>query len=106
VTDQDRPQRLEADTLARTARRVRPHSHAARVLRAYLTGRALIDHDAYRLAGFPTGRTSHQRCSDLRDLGLIERTPQRGLTPTGHSAWKSTITAAGVRCLARLDALT
>jgi hypothetical protein len=94
VTDQDRPQRLEADTLARTARRVRPHSHAARVLRAYLTGRALIDHD------------SHQRCSDLRDLGLIERTPQRGLTPTGHSAWKSTITAAGVRCLARLDALT
>jgi hypothetical protein len=73
------------------------------VLRSYKHHIPLIDHDAYSLAGFPGGRTSHQRCSDLRDAGLIERTGERGTTPSGKGAYKCAITAKGMEYLAKID---
>lgn len=95
----DLPRRQEPDTPEATARRMHLRSQCLTVLRAYSSGRELIDHDAYRLAGFPPGRTSHQRCADLRVLGWIERTGARGKTPSGHSAWMSRITELGRRVL-------
>jgi hypothetical protein len=95
--------RYDPDTSHATARRIKITSQARRVLRAYaITGRELTDHDAYRLVGFPTGRTSHQRCSDLRDWGFIERTT-RGLSPSRHSAWQCRITELGVRFLMKME---
>jgi hypothetical protein len=73
------------------------------VLRAYSRGQPLLDHDAYRLAGFPPGRTSHQRCSDLRDAGFIERTGERGRTPSGKAGYLCKITAKGIDYLIALD---
>lgn len=90
--------RYDPDTSKETARRISYWSQAVRVLRAYAsTGRELTDHDAYRLAGFPVGRTSHQRCSDLRDKGYIVITGNRGLTPSRHSARLCKITELGMR---------
>lgn len=91
--------RHDPDTSKDTARRVKIRSQALIVLRAYASGRELIDHDAYRLAGFAPGRTSHQRCSDLRYWGWIERIKDRGATPYGSSAYKSRITPKGMRVL-------
>lgn len=91
--------RTDPDTSWRTARRIKMTSQAARILRAYASNRELIDHDAYRLSGFKPGRTSHQRCSDLRVWGFIERTGNRGMTPSGHSAYASKITELGYRWL-------
>jgi hypothetical protein len=96
--------RYDPDTAQETARRIKLLSQAVTVLKAYaITGRELTDHDAYRLAGFPPGRTSHQRCSDLRYLGYIARTGKRGLTPSGHSAWTCRITEVGIRFLMKLE---
>jgi hypothetical protein len=90
--------RYDPDTSHATARRIKMTSQAARVLRVYATtGRELIDHDAYRLAGFPAGRTSHQRCSDLRYWGFIDRTGNRGMTPSGNGAYLCKITELGIR---------
>jgi hypothetical protein len=91
--------RYDPDTSKGTARRIKIRSQCLRVLRGYASGRELIDHDAYRLAGFPPGRTSHQRCSDLRDWGWIERTGARGRTPYGHSGLMCRITDLGRRVL-------
>ena len=96
------PRRHEPDSEKDTARRIDLWTQYVRVLRAYATGRELVDHDAYRLAGFPAGRTSHQRCSDLRTLGLIERTGDRGRTPSGHSGFLCRITERGTRFLAEI----
>jgi hypothetical protein len=96
--------RLDPDTSKETARRIKILSQATTVLKAYaITGRELIDHDAYRLAGFPTGRTSHQRCSDLRYWGYIEPVGKRGLTPSGHTAQLCRITELGIRYLLKLE---
>jgi hypothetical protein len=96
--------RHDPDTSKDTARRIRMHSQAERVLRAYaITGRKLTDHDAYRLVGFPTGRTSHQRCSDLRDGGLIAWTGERALSPSRHSARTCRITELGLRFLLKIE---
>jgi hypothetical protein len=71
-------------------------AQALRVLLSYhQTDRALLDHDAYRLAGFSANRFSHQRCSDLRTKGLIERTGARAETPSGHSGYVCRITHFG-----------
>lgn len=78
---------------------MRIRSQTLRVLRAYSANHELIDHDAYRLAGFDAGRTSFQRCADLRILGWIARTGGRGRTPSGHSAWLSRITPLGMQVL-------
>jgi hypothetical protein len=100
LTGEHHARRYDPDTSKETARRIRLHAQMMVVLKSY--GRhphlALIDHDAYRLAGFPPGRTSHQRCSDLRARGYIER-DGRGQTPSGHSAYKCKITAAGMKLL-------
>jgi hypothetical protein len=96
--------RYDPDTSRDTARRIRILSQATTVLKAYaITGRELLDHDAYRLAGFPVGRTSHQRCSDLRAWGYIERTGKRGLTPSGHTGHLCRITELGIRYLLKLE---
>lgn len=90
--------RYDPDTSHRTARRIKLRSQAIRVLNVYVrTGRDLCDFEAYRLAGFPPGRTSHQRCSDLRDWGLIYRTGERGQTPSGNSAHRCRASELGVR---------
>jgi hypothetical protein len=65
------------------------------ILRAYACGLALTDHDAYRLAGFPP-TLARQRCSDLRHAGFIERTGDRGATPSGKAAFLCRITQAGL----------
>jgi hypothetical protein len=96
--------RYDPDTSKATAARIRILSQATRVLKAYaITGRELTDHDAYRLAGFPPGRTSHQRCSDLRWWGFIERVGKRGLTPSGHTGHLCRITELGIRFLLKLE---
>lgn len=72
---------------------------ARRVLRSYLfSGRPLIDHEACRMAGFNDAVT-HQRCSDLRHAKFIERTADKGLTPSGKAAYKCRITDRGVTYL-------
>ena len=96
--------RYDPDTSKETARRIAYPSQAAKVLRAYaVTGRELTDHDAYRLVGFPPGRTSHQRCSDLRDWKFIEPTGNRALSPSRNSARTCRITELGVRFLLKLE---
>jgi hypothetical protein len=94
--------RYDPDTSKDTARRIALWSQCVKVLRSYADGRELLDHDAYRIAGFPPGRTSHQRCSDLRDQGWIARTGKRGRTPSGHSGYLCAITAKGTAYLAKI----
>lgn len=68
----------------------------AHILRAYASGLAITDHEAYRRVGLDNGgRFTHQRCSDLRQNGYIVRLKDRGLTPSGNSAFLSRITAKG-----------
>lgn len=96
--------RFDPDTSKETARRIRIMSQAVKVLKAYaITGRELTDHDAYRLAGFPPGRTSHQRCHDLRYWGYVALTGRRALSPSRHSARTSIITELGMRFLLKLE---
>jgi hypothetical protein len=70
--------------------------HAFVVLGAYRHGHHLIDHEAYERVNFKAAR---QRCSDLRRWKLIERTGERGITPSQKSAYKCRITAAGLNYL-------
>lgn len=60
-------------------------------LRAYRGGNSMTDHDACRICN----RDIHQRCSDLRMIGFIVPTGERGITPYGKSAQKCRITEAG-----------
>jgi hypothetical protein len=69
---------------------------ALRVLWSYDGGAHLLDHRAYELAGLE----GHQRCSDLRATGLIERIMingvlQRGRMPSGKAGYLCRITPAG-----------
>lgn len=66
------------------------------ILRAYASGRAMIDHDAYAAAGYSPNARDGQRCSDLRHAGFIERTGARGTTPSGKGAHLCRITARGL----------
>ena len=76
-------------------------AQAFTVLTAYRTGRELLDHDAYRLVGLGSAdRLAHQRCSDLRAAGLIERTGNRGQTPSGKAGYLCAITDLGRAYLA------
>ena len=68
-------------------------------LRTYRHGNAMIDHDAGRLCN----RDVHQRCSDLRRKGYIERDGTRGITPSLKSAYRCRITALGSAFLAFID---
>lgn len=91
----------DPDTSHEAAEQLNITAQAIRVLQAYATGDELIDHEAYRIVGFPPGRTSHQRCSDLRDRGYIARTGERRLTPSGKAAYVCRITEAGIGFLRR-----
>ena len=73
---------------------------AWRVLQAYATGRELLDHDAYELVGFGPNARDGQRCSDLREAGLIARTGNRGVTPSGKGAALCRITEEGKNFIA------
>lgn len=73
------------------------------ILRAYRNGKPMIDHDAYALAGFGPNARDGQRCSDLRQHGYIERTGERGLTPSGKAGYLCRITDAGLAYLARME---
>lgn len=84
----------DPDTSQETAESIDVTRQALRVLFAYAGGKALLDHEAYRLVGFPEGRTSHQRCSDLRERGMIVRVGQ-GTTPFGKPAQLCRITDRG-----------
>jgi hypothetical protein len=74
---------------------------ALRILRSYKDGQALLDYEAYRLAGFPPNARDGQRCSDLRHAEFIERTGERALTPSGKSGYLCRITKAGLEYLAQ-----
>ena len=65
------------------------------ILLSYRNGQALLDVDAYRLAGFPPHARDGQRCSDLRHEGLIARTGERAITPSGKSGYLCRITPKG-----------
>ena len=70
-------------------------AQAWRVLQAYKTGREMLDHEAYALVGMGEKRFTHQRCSDLREAGLIARTGAKGITPSGKPAHLCRITLEG-----------
>jgi hypothetical protein len=74
-------------------------AQALRILRSYWDGDALLDHQAYVMAGMGSARAKSQRCSDLRHLGLIERTGERALTPSGATGYLCRITDAGRKFL-------
>lgn len=78
-------------------------AQALRVLAGYRFGDAILDHIAYARVGMDThlARLAHQRCSDLRRAGYIERIGQRAPTPSGKFGHLCQITAAGREYLAR-----
>lgn len=84
----------DPDTSKETAESLDVTRQALRVLWAYAGGKALLDHEAYKLVGFADGRTSHQRCSDLRERGMIVRVGT-GTTPFGKPAQLCRITQRG-----------
>lgn len=69
---------------------------AYRVLQAYIkVDYPILDHTAYVLVGFGhKDMRAHQRCSDLRHGGFIERCG-RGVTPSGKSGYLCRITPRG-----------
>lgn len=69
------------------------------VLQSYKCGTPLLDHDAYARAGFGPNARDGQRCSDLRQAGLIKRTGERATTPSGKKGYLCRITAAGLAYL-------
>jgi hypothetical protein len=68
---------------------------ARRILCSYRDDDALLDFDAYRLAGFGPYARDGQRCSDLRRAGFIERIGERAQTPSGKFGHLCRITPAG-----------
>jgi hypothetical protein len=75
-------------------------AQAWKVLQAYKSGREMLDHEAYRLVGMGEKRFTHQRCSDLREAGLIARTGAKGVTPSGKAAYLCRITEEGKHFIA------
>ena len=70
-----------------------PHdttAQARQVLRAYANGDLLLDEVAYERVGL----TGHQRCTDLRRDGLIQRI-DRATTKLGKRGYRCRITFAG-----------
>ena len=73
---------------------------AWKILQVYKSGRELLDHDAYELAGYGPNARDGQRCSDLREAGLIARTGNRGITPSGKAGHLCRITEDGKNYIA------
>jgi len=78
-------------------------AQALRVLWGYRDGDAILDHAAYTRVGMDktSSRLAHQRCSDLRRAGHIERTGERGRTPSGKAGYLCRITPTGLDYLAK-----
>jgi hypothetical protein len=95
----------DPDTSKEAARRTDVNAQALAVLRVYARGRPIMDIEAYELAGLLENSRSGigARCSDLRDKKFIERTGERGITPSGSSAHKCRITDAGMRYILKVD---
>lgn len=91
----------DPETSHEAAASINISAQAWTVLQAYKTGRALLDHDAYKLVGLGSNRLCHQRCSDLRSANLIERTGERGETPSGKSGYLCRITPLGLAYVMR-----
>jgi hypothetical protein len=78
-------------------------AQAWKVLQAYKSGELLLDHEAYKRVGLSEenqNRFAHQRCSDLRKAGLIARTGDRGVTPSGSFGYLCRITPEGKNFIA------
>jgi hypothetical protein len=76
------------------------------VLRVYAEAgnEAITDHEAYHRAGLVVEMNgARQRCTDLRHAGFIERTGDRGRTPSGKTGYLCSITQAGRDHLAAHD---
>jgi len=73
---------------------------AWKILQVYKNGRELLDHDAYEQAGYGPNARDGQRCSDLRAAGLIARTGNRGITPSGKAGHLCRITEEGKNYIA------
>jgi hypothetical protein len=97
----------DPDTSHQATRRLNIKAQAFQVLRVYAReDRPMIDHEAYALAGLARiGGGSRQRCSDLRDAGLIERLEAKGLTPSHEWAHLSRITPKGLAYLAAMGGI-
>jgi hypothetical protein len=65
-------------------------AQARKVLPAYLDGSLLLDIEAYAKVGM----VGHQRCSDLRRWGLIERVDKKRM-PSGKLGYTCRITETG-----------
>lgn len=63
---------------------------ARTVLQAYLGGALLLDIEAYERVGM----VGHQRCSDLRAWGFIERVDKK-VMPSGKRGYRCRITERG-----------
>lgn len=88
--------RGDPSTSHQAAAQVNVSDQARRVLFAYASGQALLDVEAYRRAGYTSASGLHQRCSDLRQAGLIERTGQKAQTPSGRLGYLCRITEVGL----------
>jgi len=76
--------------------RINLNRQMLRVLKAYHGGMALTDYEAYGLAGLSIEMNgAPARCTELRRAGLIEKTGDRGFTPSGSRANLCVLTEAG-----------
>jgi hypothetical protein len=91
--DYPHARRTDVATSHEAAASINITKQALQVLRAYADGVPRTDHDACRVAGLASHQ--RQRCSDLRHVGFIVRTSDRGITPSGNTAFKCMITALG-----------
>lgn len=100
----------DPDTSLEAAESISITKQCRKMLVGYLRAspRAVIPHEAARLAGLTDG---HQRSSDLYKAGFIERVVvrerddgrveyQKGVTPTGRRSYAHRISRAGLEFLA------
>ena len=101
--DKPHARRSDPNTSHLAAASVRMTAQCIQILKVYATTQyPITDHNAYQLAGFDPKDHARQRCSDLRQKGLIVRTGDCGITPSGKSAKKCQITDAGREWLMRI----
>lgn len=92
--------RSDPNTSKAAAASIDISAQAWKILQVYKSGRELLDHDAYELAGYGPNARDGQRCSDLREAGLIARTGNRGITPSGKAGHLCRITQEGKNFIA------
>lgn len=89
-------QKNAVDTSIDAVAKIDITKQATKILWAYADGAALLDEEAYRRHGMD----GHQRCSDLRAKGLIERVDKK-ITRHGDPGYRCRITDLGRAFLAR-----